>query len=88
MSATANMSLDTMLGTNSGDSDLQSLDNRTVHETEIGTYKDDDRGYHYRVNVNLKVDEWLHYFIVTSAIINLAFAAFTFGFQISHPKSR
>lgn len=35
---------------------------------------------YYRKNVNLEVEPWLHYFIVTSAIINLSLAAFTFTF--------
>lgn len=36
--------------------------------------------HYYRKNVNLEVEPWLHYFIVTSAIINLSLAAFTFAF--------
>lgn len=67
----------------------EALDEGVINNaTEVGTYIDDSRGYHYRVNVNLKVDEWLHYFIITSSIVNLTFAAFTFGFQITHPRSR
>jgi len=45
-------------------------------------------GRYYRKNVNLEVEPWLHYFIVTSAFINLGLAAFTFVFQIMHPRAR
>ncbi len=37
-------------------------------------------GKPYRKNVNLHIEPWLHNFIVTSAIINLALALFTIVF--------
>lgn len=42
----------------------------------------------YRHNINLQIDPWLHYFIVTSASIGLTLALLTFIFQLKHPKSR
>ena len=43
---------------------------------------------HYKHNINLEIDPWLHYFIIGASIINLILAAFTLAFQMTHPKSR